>query len=299
MNSLQTRLLACLLTLPTVVFAQHDETPLLGKCTVDDLKKEPYVEWFTEHYDKYAPDRNAVAQLRTVAWDDYEITVFFGVWCGDSRREMPRFIKLLDEAGCPSSRISLIAVSNADSLFKQSPAHEERNKHIYRVPTFIISKQGNEVNRIVEIPAGSLERDLLAIVGNNHYAPNYAAHTTLVRWLDEGLLADANLSIRGAAHTLRSQAQSAGDLYSMGYVLYQRGGEWLDAAINIFRINAILYPNTWETYLRLAHALHQKGDSNRALEALRTAMQQPNDVRQVKEMLELYDEIKNPHNNRP
>ena len=54
-------------------------------------------------------------------------------------------------------------LSNQDSVYKQSPAHEERGLEIHRVPDLDSIEKGREIGRIVESPVLSLERDLLAI----------------------------------------------------------------------------------------------------------------------------------------
>jgi thiol-disulfide isomerase/thioredoxin len=102
------------------------------------------------------------------------ITLFMGTWCGDSKREVPRILKMLDCCGYPSEKITLIMVSNAPDAYKQSPQHEETGKNIIRVPTILIHENGKEVGRIVETPIASLEKDMLAILQQKGYVPNYA-----------------------------------------------------------------------------------------------------------------------------
>lgn len=96
-----------------------------------------------------------------------------GTWCGDSKREVPRILKMLDCCGFKERDVNLIMVSNKDSLYKKSPQHEEAGKNIVRVPTIIIEQKGLEVGRIVEFPKISLEKDMLAILRNENYQPNY------------------------------------------------------------------------------------------------------------------------------
>ncbi|HEX6170951.1 MAG TPA: hypothetical protein VFZ33_14780, partial [Chitinophagaceae bacterium] len=71
------------------------------------------------------------------------------------------------------ANLTMIMVSNKDSLYKKSPQHEEAGKNIVRVPTVIIEQKGVEIGRIIEFPIISLEKDLLAILRKEKYQPNY------------------------------------------------------------------------------------------------------------------------------
>jgi hypothetical protein len=273
------------------MWAQTDEPQLWGKCTLDDFRKAPYSEWYTKNYTDYEPNPATVKQLEKFNWKDYSITVFLGTWCGDSRREVPRFIKTLDAIGFPQHAITIIAISAADSVYKQSVTREERGRHIYRAPTFVISKKDSEVNRIVEIPVMSLERDLLAIL-NSKYTPNYESYIYLSQWFDEGTLNDNNISHRGLARQIKHLTQSVGELNSYGHVLSRSGGAGLDAAINVFKINTYLYPEAWQPQMSLAQALYEKGDGEQALKTIQKAIELNKDVQNVKRLLELEDKIK-------
>jgi hypothetical protein len=62
----------------------------------------------------------------------------------------------------------------AMSLEKTTPDSLERGLEIYNIPTFIFKKNGNEVNRIVEFPIETLEKDILNIVSGKDYRNAYA-----------------------------------------------------------------------------------------------------------------------------
>lgn len=145
---------------------------LLGKNPRESLLKAPFAEWYNPNYGSYQPDKRLVQQIKPLLFDK-KIQLFLGTWCGDSKREVPRMLKILDEAGVKETDIELIMVSNHPDTYKQSPQHEEKGKNIIRVPTLIIYKDGAEIGRIVEYPRKSLEADLLSILKGEKYIPNY------------------------------------------------------------------------------------------------------------------------------
>ncbi|HYC28101.1 MAG TPA: hypothetical protein VEB42_04780, partial [Chitinophagaceae bacterium] len=102
---------------------------LLGKIDKHQLEQAPFSDWYKKEYAAYHPDTSTTDSLRSLV-SSYRYEIFFGTWCGDSKREVPRLLKLLDELHI---KPTLIAVGNHDTLYKQSPDHEERGKNIRRV----------------------------------------------------------------------------------------------------------------------------------------------------------------------
>ena len=145
---------------------------LLGKCTKEALQKAPFVDWYKPNYDSYVLDSVTCNFIRPLLAGK-SIIIFMGTWCGDSKREVPRVLKMLECCNFPNANLTMIMVSNKDSLYKKSPQHEEAGKNIVRVPTIIIEQKGVEIGRIIEFPVTSLERDLLAILKKEKYQPNY------------------------------------------------------------------------------------------------------------------------------
>jgi len=145
---------------------------LLGKCTRAALLQSPFADWFKPNYDSYIVDSFTCNFIRPLLANK-SITIFMGTWCGDSRREVPRVLKMLDCCGFPMNDLALVMVGNSDSLYKKSPQHEEAGKNIVRVPTIIVEQKNVEIGRIIESPITSLEKDLLAILRKEKYQPNY------------------------------------------------------------------------------------------------------------------------------
>lgn len=145
---------------------------LLGKCTRSALVQVPFADWFNSNYDSYVVDSFTCNFIRPLLAGK-SITIFMGTWCGDSKREVPRVLKMLDCCNFPATNLTLVMVSNKDSLYKKSPQHEEVGKNIVRVPTIIIEQKGAEIGRIIEFPKTSLEKDMLSILRKENYQPNY------------------------------------------------------------------------------------------------------------------------------
>ena len=92
-----------------------------------------------------------------------------GSWCGDSKRETPRFYKLLDETGFNQNDFELITVDRS----KKTPDNLQEGVDIIRVPTFIFYKDGEEIGRYVEYPRETLEKDILKIITGQPYKHSY------------------------------------------------------------------------------------------------------------------------------
>ena len=94
----------------------------------------------------------------------YNVDIFLGTWCGDSKREVPRFLRILDETTLVLSKnVKIYAVDRKKKL--NNGLAEQNN--IQRVATFIISKESKEIGRIVESPENNLESDLVKILKNH------------------------------------------------------------------------------------------------------------------------------------
>lgn len=275
-----------LLVLPIISIAQTSaEKPRLiyGVCTKDSLIADPFGKWFSSGYDGYTPGAETVSNLKKQNFDNISIKIFFGTWCGDSKREVPRFLKLLSAISFPDKKLQLIAVGGGDSLVKQSPTHEEAGLGIFRVPTFIIYKNGKELNRINEFPVFSLEKDLLGIFNDLPYSPNYHSFKTILQWLNDGSLTDDNNSIRGLAEQLRPLVADEHELNSLGYLLLKQGKK--KEALQVFRMNYTLYPESSNTASSLGEGYYENADHKKAISFLERALELNKDPQAIKDIL--------------
>lgn len=258
---------------------------LYGKCSKDSLITGPFSNWFTPGYDSYKPAASVVHDLRNQYLDNISMKIFFGTWCGDSKREVPRFLKLLNSISFPEKKTEIIALGDSDSLYKQSPGHEEAGLGIFRVPTFIIYKNGVELNRINEFPVNSLEKDLLEVLNGQLYSPNYRSFSKIKQWLNDGSLLDENISIRGFAEQLRPMVASEHDLNSLGYVLLKQGKK--KEALQVFRMNYLLFSESSNIASSLGEGYYETGDYKKAIHFLETSLELNKDPKAVKGIVEI------------
>jgi hypothetical protein len=155
MNALRFFLLF-LLVLPALATAQEDEI-LTGPITVEQLIDIP--DWFGEEFLSYQPEAQYLTQIPVEA-EGVTIVCILGTWCSDSRREVPRMLRLLQLTNIAPERMEMIGVDR----MKQSPGGEAAPYKVERVPTFIFFRDGKELGRIVESPFASLEKDMLGIL---------------------------------------------------------------------------------------------------------------------------------------
>ena len=144
---------------------------LLGKIIIEELQQEPFNEWYQMEFDGYEVDTELTNAISDPSQYTYE--VFLGTWCGDSRRELPRMEKIFSEMGIDMSNV-LIVTLDRDKI---SPNGEQEGKDIRYVPTLIVSKDNQEIGRIVESPSSetaTLESDLFEISLGIPPVPNYS-----------------------------------------------------------------------------------------------------------------------------
>lgn len=283
-------LMASLLAITFISFGQHPSPVLYGPIIKADLEAAPYNQWFSTGYDNYQPNADVVSSLKKTNTKDITVQIFMGTWCGDSRREVPHFLKLTNEIGWNDNKIKIIAVGGSDSLYKQSPGAEEAGKGIYRVPSIIIYKNGIEINRITEFPVNSLEKDLQAIIAGKEYVPNYKSLVIINRWIVDGTLTDKNTATRGLAMQVKTLTGGENELNSLGYLLLKQSKK--EEALRIFQVNSILYPESANVISSLGEGYLRTGDNRNAVLYLERALALNKEPGVLKEILGMLYEAK-------
>lgn len=142
---------------------------LVGKITPNQLEKGEYATWYKTQFDSYIVDSLALSYLKenSEVLNSLSIQIFLGTWCEDSQREVPRIIKILNYL-----QFTDFEIIGLDT-YKESPQGFADGMNIQYVPTITFFKNGQELNRIIESPVHSLEKDLISILIDKKYSPNY------------------------------------------------------------------------------------------------------------------------------
>ena len=113
-----------------------------------------------EKYDQYEPPAEMLDALKTGLAGNVKIDVYLGLWCPDSRNNVPPFIKILDAVGggIPVRFFDVPRKANRDIKYYVEDLGVER------VPTFIVYREGKEIGRIKENPKAGMLEDLMDIV---------------------------------------------------------------------------------------------------------------------------------------
>lgn len=152
-----------------IVVAEDRRNNLIGEFSRQELEQKPFSRWFKRGYKNYKPEKKALKTIKENI-SDYEIVYVMGTWCADSRRQIPKFYHILDEAGYNTNTITSFGLD----YHKKTPGHIERDLEIKMIPTIIFYKEGKEVNRFVEFPVETLEKDIAKIVSQQDYKNSYA-----------------------------------------------------------------------------------------------------------------------------
>lgn len=242
---------------------------LIGVITRADLERTPFSEWFQNRYASYTPAAPLLDEMRTrIA--DVSVEAYFGTWCGDSKRQVPRLLRVLKDAGFDESRLSLYGLSDRLMEFKQAPGRPEAKRRVHRTPTFVLVRDGREIGRIVETPKVTLESDILGILKGQGPAPRYGAEARVNDiFVDsapdgfEAALAAADPEIMKGSNPDSLWHYAEHDLLKNGHP----GG-----AKAVLDLHLKHYPKSVEGHVLMAEALVALGRKPEALEAVESAL---------------------------
>lgn len=152
----------------------QDYKLMLGEFKLEDLKSTVNKSWFESGYENYTPKAKVVDQIKSeLATNDFHILVYMGTWCTDSRREFPHLVKILNQADFNLNNLSIVGVDR-DKVVPDMTEEKRKKLNIINVPTIIVyDENGQEINRFVEFPQESLEKDLLKIFSGEDYKHVY------------------------------------------------------------------------------------------------------------------------------
>lgn len=141
---------------------------LVGKISYAQMEKY-CAAWFTPDYDRYKVNASLLEQIKPLL-NGKKVNLLMGTWCEDSQREVPGMMKILAAAGYAVNELEIIAVDED----KRTPSGIEKPYAATYVPALIFYSEGQEMNRIVEFPIGTLEEDIFAILSGEDYKHAYA-----------------------------------------------------------------------------------------------------------------------------
>jgi tetratricopeptide (TPR) repeat protein len=249
---------------------KEGETPfLLGEIDKTGLTSKNYNDWFSKQFDEYELDDETIKTL-TSQLKEYQITVFMGTWCGDSKQEVPRFYKVLEACEFPKEQLNIFALSSKPYMYKKSPNHDEAGLNIHRVPTFIFYKNMVEVNRIVEHPIETFEKDMLNIVTKNDYKSNYQIVSRINNILRKDGVNGLKKQSKKLVKAFDGKVNSMFELNTYGRILYSTNRK--EEAITVFDLNTKLFPDQPRAYMSLANTLGIIGKREKAIKVLEKAI---------------------------
>ena len=225
---------------------QEETTQMLvGKINQQGLEKTPYGEWFTKNYQAYKV-KSKVLKLDKKAVRKLKIKIFLGTWCGDSKREVPRFLKIASQLGITPTQIEMIALKRN----RKSPDNGYKGLHIHHVPTFIISQNQQELGRITEEPSQSLEEDLVKIIQQKDYTPYFAGSEYLIGLFNKKGNAYVKQNLKSVGKKVKLQLKNQWELLRLAYIFSINDDS--EAAFTICQLADQLYPKSISIWLAMA-----------------------------------------------
>lgn len=108
---------------------------------------------FEKNYQTYPLDKTEQSIIKQ--WpNNLNIDVYFGTWCHDSEREVPRLLKIVEDH--PHISLNLITLDYQ----KSEPQGRAMANKIKYTPTFIVYQNNQEIGRVIERPKVSLIADI-------------------------------------------------------------------------------------------------------------------------------------------
>jgi tetratricopeptide (TPR) repeat protein len=238
------------------------DTHICGEFPLDYLEHDStYSVLFNKYYNELKlPNKRLRLKSKL---KNSTVDIYLGTWCGDSKKWVPKFIKLWDELGLKRSQLRLIALYNDEKRYKTSPDGMEQGQQIHRVPVFIFKSNNVEYARIVESPKNDLITDVAQIALGFPSKPNYEGANYLFKILDTEPLEMIEKNMNAHYRVLIKKVHKSKELNTLGYVLL-RSNRTKEALI-CFELNTYLFrynPNVYDSY---GEALALSGEHVKAL----------------------------------
>lgn len=137
-------------------------TYLYGEINRAGLKSANYKSWFTANYNRYQPKTEKLASIKNGRLEGLKVKLLMATWCGDSKRNVPIFYKILDSIGFNEEQLQVWALDRR----KHGPNNEQIQYGVTRVPTIIFYRNDKEIGRFVERlkPGENMEDIIIGII---------------------------------------------------------------------------------------------------------------------------------------
>lgn len=142
-----------------IVDEKSGKSMAVGECPREVFSNTTFSWWFNAEMSNYEV-KSEVLNKQLLNLEEISVITVMGTWCSDSRREVPRFMRILKEINFPDDQTKFICVDRTKDAFFIDVSYLD----IKLVPTFIIFRDGIEIGRIIETPVVSLEQDLIDIL---------------------------------------------------------------------------------------------------------------------------------------
>lgn len=150
--------------------AQQD---IIGVTNTTEILKSEHSSWYNDTYESYEPSPIIVEELTSLfRKNKFKVEVYFGTWCSDSQREVPKLIKLLEQSHFNFKNFKLVGVDE-NKVIPDISEEKREALNVFNVPTVIVYQDDKEINRFVEYAQESLEEDMLKIFSNKPYKNSY------------------------------------------------------------------------------------------------------------------------------
>ena len=138
-------------------------TYLYGEINREGLSSKNYQTWFKTKYDAYQPSSSQLAMCNQQSLDGVTVKLLMATWCGDSKRNVPAFYKIMDQLGFDEKNLQAYALDRR----KHGPNGEQIKYGVTRVPTIIFYRDDVEIGRFVERPRpGQKLEDIIVSILN-------------------------------------------------------------------------------------------------------------------------------------
>ncbi len=142
---------------------------LIGYIGKSDFLKGKHKDWFLKNYEDYHPNQKIVQKIKKNI-KNVSVKAFIGSWCHDSKRELPRFYKIMELTAFDfTNNFQMIGIT----IGKKTPDNLQKGYAVKHTPTFIFYRDGKEIGRFVEHSRKTIEKDLLRILRGNNYKHPY------------------------------------------------------------------------------------------------------------------------------